>query len=70
MKYNGLSVYFLICNGLIVAIPDVWKRSISDCEQHPVDVVSDHLTPANVAAKNAHQTLVLREIKPSNIEKT
>ena len=69
MNY-GLLVNFLTYNALIAAIPDVWKRSISDCEQHPIDVVSNHLTPANVTAKNARQTLVLREMKPPNIEKT
>ena len=51
-------------NGLIGAIPDVWKKSISDCEQHSIDAVSNHLTPANVTAKNARQTLVLRKMKP------
>ena len=57
-------------SGLITAIHDAWKRSISDCEQHPIDVASNHLTPANVTSKNARQTLVLGEMKPPNIEKT
>ena len=42
----------------------MFGKDLSVYEQHSIDVVSNHLTPANATAKNAHQTLVLREMKP------
>ena len=51
-------------NGLLTAIPNPWKRSISKPEQNLIDVVSNCLTPTNVTAKNARQTLALRAMKP------
>ena len=56
-------------NGLLAAIPDVWKRSISNSEQQPIDGFSICFTPA-VTAKNPHQILVLRAMKPQTIETT
>ena len=67
-KY-GLSVNFLIYNGLLAAIPAAWKKAISNSEQHlKNDSYNTDLTAANVTAKSARKQLVLSSLKAPNIE--
>ena len=57
-KY-GLSVNFLTYNGILAAIPDVWKKSILNSE--PLNNSEEHnLTAANIAAKAARKMFVLK----------
>ena len=66
-KY-GMTVNFLTYNGLLAAIPEVWKRSIVNSERMLTDVDSKDLPPANVTAKSARELLVLKVFKAPNVE--
>ena len=66
-KY-GLTVNFLTYNGLLAAIPAVWKRSILNSERILTDVDRNDLSPANVTAKCARELLVLKVFKAPNVE--
>ena len=68
-KY-GLLVNFLMCNGLLAAIPAAWKKAISNSEQHLKNDSNNNtdLTAANVTAKGARKQLVLSSLKAPNIE--
>ena len=66
-KY-GLAVDFLTYNGLLSAIPNLWKKSILNSE--PLNNSGEHsLTSANVTAKIAHKMFVLRMLEPPNVER-
>ena len=67
-KKYGLSVDFLTYNGILAAIPDVWKKSILNSE--PLNNSEEHnLTAANVTAKAARKMFVLKMLKPPNVER-
>ena len=65
-KY-GLAVDFLTYNGLLSAIPNLWKKSILNSE--PLKNSDEHnLTPSNVTAKIVRRIFVLKMLKPPNVE--
>ena len=58
----------LTYNGILAAIPDVWKKSILNSE--PLNNSEEHnLTAANVTAKAARKMFVLKMLKPPNVER-
>ena len=58
---------FLTYNGLLSAIPYLWKKSILNSE--PLKNSDEHnLTPSNVTAKIARKIFVLKMLKPPNVE--
>ena len=63
-----MTVNFLTYNGLLSAIPEVWKRSIVNSERMLTDVDSKDLPPANVTANSARELLVLKVFKAPNVE--
>ena len=66
-KY-GLSVNFLIYNGILAAIPDEWKKSILNSEL--LDNSEEHnLKSADVTAKTARKMFVLKMLKPPKCRK-
>ena len=68
-KY-GLSVNYLVYNGLLAAIPSARKKAISNSERHFKNDSnnSTDLTAANVTAKSARKKLVLSSLKAPNVE--
>ena len=59
---------FLIYNGLLSAIPYLWKKSIFNSE--PLNNSGEHnLTSANVTAKIARKMIVLKMLKTPNVER-
>ena len=63
-----MTVNFLTYNGLLAAIPEVWKRSIVNSERMLTDVDSKDLPPANVTAKSACELFFLKVFKAPNVE--
>ena len=67
-RKSGLAVDFLTYNGLLSAIPNLWKKSILNSE--PLKNSDEHnLTPSNVTAKIASKSFVLKMLEPPNVER-
>ena len=66
-KY-GLAVDFLTYNGLLSAIPNLWKKSILNSK--PLNNSGEHnLSSENVTAKIERKMFVLKMLKPPNVER-